>query len=237
VPCIIKIHLYAILNHQLNLPSFNTTEITSDRTAYKLAAITCMCLAIKLYNRKSLTMKSLSTLSRGEFSPVHIAEMEGFVLQTLSWNLYPPTSANFIYYFHILLPPIKDSAKQTVLQRSCFFAELAVMDYACVTLNPSDITFAAILNALDGLDVRFMSEEARKLYIIAIEDISGIDHTSMIIRSTREKIWFLYSQSAQFELHDISILKDGRVSGQNQLLKTRDEITSREMSPVCIANT
>ena len=33
----------------------------SDRTAYKLAAITCMYLAIKLYNQKSLTMKSLSS--------------------------------------------------------------------------------------------------------------------------------------------------------------------------------
>ena len=118
-----------------------------------------MYLAIKLYNQKSLTMKSLSALSRGEFSAVHIAEMECVILHTLSWNLYPPTSANFIYHSHTLLPTIKDSTKQTILQRS--FAELAVMEYSFVTVNPSDIAFAAILNALDGLDVSFMSEVAR----------------------------------------------------------------------------
>ena len=102
-------------------------------------------------------MKSLSALSRGEFNAVHITEMECVILQTLSWNL----SVNFIYHFHTLLSPIKDSEKQTILQRSCFFAEIAVMEYSFVTVNPSDITFAAIFNALDGLDVSFMSEVAR----------------------------------------------------------------------------
>merc|ERR1740139_1644212 len=65
-------------------------KFNCGRTAYKLAAITSMYLAIKLYNQKSLTMKSLSALSRGEFSAVHITEMECVMLQTLSWNLYPP---------------------------------------------------------------------------------------------------------------------------------------------------
>jgi len=134
-------------------------KFNCGRTAYKLAAITSMYLAIKLYNQKSLTMISLSALSRGEFSAVHIAEMECVILHTLSWNLYPPTSANFIYHSRTLLPTIKDSTKQTILQRS--FAELAVMEYSFVTVNPSDIAFAAILNALDGLDVSFMSEVAR----------------------------------------------------------------------------
>ena len=147
-------------------------------------------------------MISLSTLSRGQFKPMHIAEMEKFILQALDWNLHPPTSVNFIFCFHTLLPPIEESAKRTIVQRSYFFAETAVMDYSFVTLNASDRAFSAILNAIDGLNTSLMSEEDRRIYINAIENVSGLDHTSNIIISIRERMRSLYKQSAQFELDD-----------------------------------
>ena len=100
-------------------------------------------------------MKALSNLSRGEFSIESIAEMEMTLLETLTWNLNPPTSANFIYHFYKILPPIKNSAKHTILQRSLFFSELAVME-SDPKWKPSHIAFSAMLNALDGLDDSLM---------------------------------------------------------------------------------
>jgi len=181
-------------------------------------------------------MRSLSTLSSGEFSATHIAEMERFILQALAWNLYPPTSVSFIYHFHRLLPPIKDSAKQTIIGRSYFFAELAVMEYTLITFNASDIAFSAILNAMDGLDVSLMSEEVRSMYINAIENASGVDHTSKIIASAREKIWNLYAQSAQFELHDVEINAE-REAHQAFNKTDKYEMSSYQMSPVCVVDT
>jgi len=177
-------------------------KFNCDRTAYKLACITSMYLTIKLYNKKSISLETLSTLSKGEFSPDHIAEMENFILQALSWKLHPPTSVNFIYCFHTILRSIKDSTKQTILQRSCFFAELAVMDYFFVTINASETAFSAILNAIDGLELSTLSQGKRETYILAVEDLSGLDHTSKRITSARERMWSLYEKSAQFQLHE-----------------------------------
>jgi len=213
-------------------------KFNCDRTAYKLAAITSMYLTIKLFNRKSLTMQSLSALSRGEFSAAHIAEMETVILQTLSWNLYPATAANFIFHYNALLPSIKKSAKQTILQRSCFFSELAVMEYSFVTLNPSTIAISSILNALEGLDVSLMSKKERNLFKKEVEDISGIDLSSKTIVSAREKIWVLYKKSAQFELHDSEIVKkETRESSETKTNSVIEDATSvtREMSPVCVS--
>jgi len=190
-------------------------KFNCDRTAYKLACITSMYLAIKLFNKKTLGIASLSTLSKGEFSIAHITEMENFILRALAWNLHPPTSVNFIYYFHTLLPSIKDSAKQTIIQRSCFFAELAVMDYYFVTHNASETAFSAILNAMDGLEISFFSEEKRSAYILAVENVSSLDHTSKIIIAAREKMWNLYEKSAQFQLHDNQILPEGEITEVN----------------------
>lgn len=213
-------------------------KFSCDRTAYKLVAITSMYLAIKLSNQKSLlTMKSLSTLSKGEFSVVSIAEMERIILRALSWNLYPPTSANCIYYYYQLLPSIKVSVKHTILQRSSFFAELAVME-CNPNWKPSQIAFSAILNALDGLDASLMSNEQRKLFIAEIEKVSGVDNASKIITSGRQRIWSLYTHSAQFELHDSeTYTKKSIVEGiqvDNERIKSLHNMS--DMSPVCVGN-
>lgn len=212
-------------------------KFNCDRTAYKLAAITSMYLAIKLFNQKNLTLRSLSMLSRGEFSVANIEEMEKIMLQALSWNLYPPTSFSFIYQFYSLLPSISDHGKQTILQLSCFFAELTVMEYSFVTSNASVIAFSAVLNAIDGLHTSLMSEENKISYIHAIENILGVDSTSKVIMSARKRILSLYAQSTQFELLCIKINKQWDVDSQESDECEMYEKNSHEMSPVCVIGT
>lgn len=205
-------------------------KIHCDRDSFKLAAITAMYLTIKIHCRKNrLTIKSLSALSKGEFSAVDIADMEFIILQTLSWNLHPPTSMNFIYHFHTLLPPKIASSKHTILQRSCFFAELAVMEYNPYW-NRSQIAFSAILNAIDELDLLQMSKEERESYIATIEKVCGVDHTSKITISVREKLWELYAHSAQFQLHDIG--STDKIDGVHDI--NNDTVSSNGLSPVCV---
>jgi hypothetical protein len=47
----------------------------TDRTAYKLAAMTTLYLATKMFNNKIISIASLAELSRGEFDIHHIAEV------------------------------------------------------------------------------------------------------------------------------------------------------------------
>ena len=179
-------------------------------------------------------MKSMSTLSRGEFSESNIAEMERIILQALNWHLYPPTSFHFIYHFHMLLPTIHGSGKRTIVQHSHFFAELTAMDYTFVTLNSSVIAFSAILNAMEGLDVSLISEEDKCSYINLIENILGVNSMSNIIILTRNKIWDLFVQSAEFECHDIVINEEQKNPNQESNKLDMCKNNWHEMSPVTV---
>jgi len=174
-----------------------------DCTAYKLAAITSLYLAVKIYNRKPISSKSLASLSNGEFLVEDIAEMEDMILKTLDWKMSPPTASSFCGYFHGLLPTsIKPSVRQTILQRSCFFSELAVMNYSFLSFNPSEVAFAAISNSLEGLESFNMSNEAKQDFIRGIEILTEMSRTSERIKMIQDKLWALYRRSKQYAAHD-----------------------------------
>ena len=54
---------------------------TVNKKIFQLAAMTCLYLAIKLYETRTLHISSLIELSRGYFSPKHIHAMEESILR------------------------------------------------------------------------------------------------------------------------------------------------------------
>ena len=63
---------------------------------YKLACITSLYIALKVYNRKTVRTLTLSELSQGEITPSDITDMEYTILKALSYHLCPPTAWNFV---------------------------------------------------------------------------------------------------------------------------------------------
>mmetsp|Transcript_5695 Transcript_5695/g.7004 ORF Transcript_5695/g.7004 Transcript_5695/m.7004 type:complete len:334 (+) Transcript_5695:68-1069(+) len=176
-----------------------------DCTAYKLASITALYLAVKVHNRKPFSMTSLADLSRGEFLVEDIAEMENVLLKALDWNMCPPTASCFCGYFHALLPSnTKASVRQTILQRACFFSDLSVMDYSfVVSTNQSEIAFASILNSLAGLSSTLFGGDGKDDFIKDIEQCSGLDRKSERMKAAQDKLWSLYRRSSQYKVHDV----------------------------------
>jgi hypothetical protein len=197
-------------------------------------------------------MKSLSELSKGEFKAEDINEMESMILKALDWNMTPPTSANFCGHFHALLPPtIRPSVRQTILQRSCFFSELAVIDYSFIAIRQSETAFAAVLNVLEGLNPSLFTAQEKQGFIELMEEQSGMCHNSERINLARDKLWDLYRRSKQFEMHDIETVKtstdisyesddhleyQSKSSAKSSLLHPSDSSTMRD-SPTCISST
>ena len=147
-------------------------------------------------------MTSLAELSRGEFLVEDIAEMETILLKALDWNMCPPTAFCFCGHFHALLPQnTKASVRQTILQRSCFFSELSVMEYSfTLSSNPLEVAFAAILNSLAGLSPSFfVGQDGKDDFINDIEQCSGLSRASQCIRQTQDKLWGLYQRSSQYK--------------------------------------
>lgn len=175
-----------------------------DRTSFKLAATTTLNLAVKLlYPCKLGELGILSDLSRGEFDMADVADMEGCILRSLSWQLHPPTPVAFAtllldYVSYDTSFEISSADLDDVYDVSSFFCDLAVCDYFFVPLNSSTVALAAIQNALEGmfgpknrLDIGIL-RAARKLSIYKSQDLSA----------ARNRLWELYERSEECALHN-----------------------------------
>lgn len=175
-----------------------------DRTSFKLAATTTLHLAVKLlYPCKLADLGILSDLSRGEFDMKDVCGMESHILQTLSWDLHPPTAIAFSsiyldYFFASRVVTISGTDLDDIYDVSSFFSELAVCDYFFVLLRSSTIALAAILNALEGM---YGPENSLAVDMIqaSCELHLGIPQD---LTAARNRLWELYERSEECALHN-----------------------------------
>lgn len=204
-----------------------------DRTAFKLAAITTLHIATKIFNPREISMASLAELSRGEFAIEHIAEMEGIILQSLSWQMHPPTSASFIDYFMTLLRPAKEYVRELISQKAYFFAELSTFEYAFVTQRQSAVALAAILNGMESLKTCELADSERRDFLNSLRDVCGMNHRTRNILSIRDRLWRLYRRSEHFKVHESStVLSCDEDTTDRFIQKT----ASGDESPVCVSH-
>jgi Cyclin, N-terminal domain len=159
-----------------------------DRTTFKLASMTSFFIATKMLNVKQISLRSLAELSRGEFDPEHISDMEKFILTKLQWRMNPPTIQAFISYLRIVLPPADSSIQDKIYQRAVFFAEISVYDYTIATEERYLLAVACILNAVEGIDDIKYAKELRQGYLrmlscnLCVElDLSALDEAQKTI--------------------------------------------------------
>ncbi len=78
------------------------------------------------------------------------------------------------------------------------------MDYSfVVSVNPSEVAFAAILNSLAGISPTLFGQDGKDDFIKDIERSSGLDHKSERIKQTQDKLWALYQRSSQYKVYDV----------------------------------
>jgi hypothetical protein len=173
-----------------------------DRAAFKLCAMTSVYMATKVFNSREISMSSLADLSRGEFDMAHISEMEGIILQTLDWRMHPPTTQCFINHLHALVPLPTGPVTRAIFQRATFFAELSLFDYCFVTQSKSAIAIAALMNAMEGMEGTVTRTEQEQ-FTRTIKDMVDLEHSKELIDSIRNRLWYVYSQSAQYHEDDV----------------------------------
>jgi Cyclin, N-terminal domain/Cyclin, C-terminal domain len=175
-----------------------------DRSTFKLAATATLYLAVKiLYPCKLADLGILSDLSRGEFEMMDVCQTERSILDTLGWNLHPPTATSFFsifldYFFAVRIVTISNADMDDIYDVAGFFCELSSCAYSFTKIKESAIALAAILNALEGIfgpDNRLGPE---------------IVHTAVIVRlvphhhdltSLRNGLWDLYERSEECAIH------------------------------------
>eukprot|EP00538_Stauroneis_constricta_P013548 CAMPEP_0119546296 /NCGR_PEP_ID=MMETSP1352-20130426/781_1 /TAXON_ID=265584 /ORGANISM="Stauroneis constricta, Strain CCMP1120" /LENGTH=321 /DNA_ID=CAMNT_0007590985 /DNA_START=107 /DNA_END=1072 /DNA_ORIENTATION=+ len=126
--------------------------VLKDRTQFQLAAMTCLYTAVKIHEPEAMEPKLIASLSRGAFTPQQVERMEVMILNAIQWRVNPPTAVAFCQLLldHLSLGAHEQTA---IMDLAKFQTELAVSDYAFVSVAQSSIGFAAFMNALESLQI------------------------------------------------------------------------------------
>lgn len=208
-----------------------------DRSAFKLAAMTCLYIATKLFNAREISVNSLAQLSRGEFDAAHILEMELIVLKTLRWRLHPPTVQCFINALYGILPSSSTAVTRAIHQRATFFAELALFDYSFVAQPRSAIAIAALLNAMEGMNESIVPMAEQLRFVQTLRDSLKLDHSEAKVDSIRNRLWFIYSQSLQYQAdsEDLAPVPSGEAHEDEFVIKSAPSEGELSQSPVSVS--
>mmetsp|Transcript_6788 Transcript_6788/g.12574 ORF Transcript_6788/g.12574 Transcript_6788/m.12574 type:complete len:333 (-) Transcript_6788:144-1142(-) len=224
-----------VVAHSFSFLDRFVDKCSCDRSAFKLAAMTTLYMAAKISGSHRITIQSLAELSRGEFETSHISEMEGIILQTLNWRLNPPTAQCFINSFYNYLPVSQGSVSLAIYQRAMFFAELSLYDYVFVTKQRSLTAVAAMMNAMEGMDETVVPQQQQKLFVSIINTTFGLNFTEEEVESTRNRLWYVYSMSAQY-MDDDAVTPD-LVKKETRRKHVQSGVVSPSSSPVSVTAT
>lgn len=130
-------------------------DTVSTRT-FQLVSITALYLATKLYETNNVVTRTCDLLSffaylcRGVFASKDIVKMELALLESLHWDVHPPTPQAFCLELVRLVPShVPPVTRHNLLQTAQFLIELSVCDTRFVAKSPSDIALAAMISAFE----------------------------------------------------------------------------------------
>lgn len=146
-----------------------------NRKEYQLAAMTALYVAIKLHEPLEMETSLLADLSRGCYTEMEFVGMEQTILQALKWRVNGPTALGFVQQFMALLPStVHPAVANVIMDYARYQTELAVSDHKFVATKPSELAFAAVLNAVEGLDSTLLPLKAHGRFIRSIEKYAEI---------------------------------------------------------------
>lgn len=129
------------------------TEVINTKQSFQLGAITCLYLAMKIYDTTFVKLESLVKLGRGLFTETDVLAMELQILDKLQWRVHPPTPMCFLRHYTRLIPStVSSSTSFMITEVSRFVAEISVCLYKFVKQPPSMIAYAAFCIAIDSIE-------------------------------------------------------------------------------------
>jgi hypothetical protein len=164
-----------------------------------LTSLTTLHLAIKLHDTKKIKISTLANLSRGQFGPAHIEEMEMVILNALGWAVHPPTAYSFIAHLLLFLPQeAPTTVRKDLYELSRYLSELTVCDSFFVDHNASTIAFSSILNVMEDMSYSKLSAGLREKFLRDLSTKVGFNFHDPSVSAARERIRAMVSTSMGF---------------------------------------
>ena len=167
-----------------------------------LTSLTTLYIAIKLNEPKKIKLTTLSNLSRGQFFPPDIEEMEFRILSSLDWMIHPPTVVSFVSHFLLFLPQVHSSVRKDIFELSRYLAELSICDAFFVDCSSSTIAYSAVLNVMDDISLSRISAGSRHRFLAELYERVGLDHRDDDVRTARERLREIFASSMGYDLQE-----------------------------------
>ncbi|KAL7511897.1 hypothetical protein ACHAXN_009110 [Cyclotella atomus] len=175
---------------------------------YQLAAMTCLYIAIKLFEPLAMDTGLLSSISQGCYSESDISDMEKEILTSLGWRMNGPTSHDFLSHILEVLPSSATASCESIIRTisdfSRFQVELAVSDYDLAIQKPSIVALAAILNSAEGVDSTLFRSQCRRQFLHYITNELSMDPFSAQVNAVRIRLLRLFSKNSCYEMPQIA---------------------------------
>lgn len=178
-----------------------------------LCSLTTLHMAIKLHDPKKVRITTLANLSRDQFGPAHMEEMEWTILKALEWKLHPPTAAQFVMHMLCFLPEeVSPSVRKELLELSRYLTELVVCDMYFVSLPKSAIALASILNVMGDISLTRLSAGLRDTFLRTLSNKLQVFASCPQVVSSRERMNAAFSSPrinpSQPETDPLSVVEE-----------------------------
>mmetsp|Transcript_25200 Transcript_25200/g.55931 ORF Transcript_25200/g.55931 Transcript_25200/m.55931 type:complete len:491 (+) Transcript_25200:438-1910(+) len=236
-----------------------TSAEEEESRRYQLGAMTALFLGIKLHaeagsdeedyghesysrcsRRRKRRMKLMSfvELSRGQFHPADIAEMERFMLSTLRWRVNPPTPTAFVGYLLKLLPTTNIAQQDLVLhvlhELSRYLTELSVCLTDVSTLyRPSWVAYSAILLSMETIKVDVLPLAVREAFFTSAARISSQGWDGRALAPDRKAVNYLMGRIRTSFMPEMIL--DATVTPLPSDMGSQSSRESRQGHPIAIA--
>ncbi|KAL3795634.1 hypothetical protein HJC23_002041 [Cyclotella cryptica] len=181
-----------------------------SKKKYQLAAMTCLYMAIKLFEPMAMDTALLSEISHGCYDEEDIERMEQDILQALGWRMNGPTTHDMLSHLIMLLPKATyrddDSVASALLDFSRFQVEIAISDYGLALEKPSVVALAAILNSAEGISEMLFSAQDRYQYLQSIMNLTGMNSFTTKVNAVRIRLLTLFEMNSGYHLPQIANL-------------------------------
>ncbi|KAL7459663.1 hypothetical protein ACHAWC_011405 [Mediolabrus comicus] len=199
------------LDRFLSSSSPRAQKALYSKKEYQLASMTCLYLAVKLFEPMVIDASLLAAISQGCYAEKDIIDMEEDILHALKWRMNGPIVHDFISHIMVFLPKSAYSHAQhdvtTILSDfSRYQAEISVCDYDLSLMNNGDIALAALLNSIEGIDEKVFPARSRFEFFLCISDETGLNPFSYDVNVARSRLLKLFRKNSGYELPQVANL-------------------------------
>lgn len=178
-----------------------------------MTAMTCLSLAIKLYEYKRIlipgtrsTMETILRLGRGSYTMEQVEAKEYEILNSIQWMVHPPTPQLFLHYLSEEHGSYqRQSCHQEARDFAIYLIEMSALDYSFIAYKASEIAIAALLNATEFKVLKPFSASA-SIDFSFLGNLRAYQTPRVV--SCQERLKDLYTRSGETEaVADISTEK------------------------------